>query len=101
MTNGRPLNCWDIRQCGREIGGERAARLGVCPAAMETRLNGINRGRNAGRACWAVAGTFCGSESTGQPGPDQGCEKCEVYSRVQAEEAHRFVGSALVLALIR
>ncbi len=95
------MNCWDIRECGREIGGERAARMGVCPAAMETRLNGINRGKNAGRACWAVAGTFCGVEPDSSVATDTGCEHCEVYSRVQAEEGHRFVGSALVLALIR
>lgn len=101
MKMMRPQNCWEVRACGREIGGERASRLGVCPAAMETRLNGINRGKNAGRACWAVAGTFCGVEVDGPSVPEAGCERCAIYSQVQAEEGHRFVGSALVLALIR
>ena len=37
---------------------EKAAELGVCPAASDATFHGINKGLNAGRICWAVAGTF-------------------------------------------
>ena len=58
-------NCWEYMKCGREPGGEKANRLGVCPAAADTSFDGINRGKNAGRFCWAVAGTFCGGKVQG------------------------------------
>ena len=53
-------NCWEFKQCGRQVGGAKAAQLGVCPAATETRLDRMHHGVNGGRACWAVAGTLCG-----------------------------------------
>ncbi|OEU58954.1 MAG: hypothetical protein BA862_12095, partial [Desulfobulbaceae bacterium S3730MH12] len=58
MTGTR-LNCWEYKQCGREQNGERTAELGVCPAALDVSFDGINRGKNGGRVCWAIAGTFC------------------------------------------
>ena len=45
-------------RCGRELGGERSFELGVCRAAADTFFNGINSGKNGGRICFAVAGTF-------------------------------------------
>ena len=56
-------NCWEIMKCGRQPGGANADKLGVCPAAGETRMDGVHGGSNAGRCCWVVAGTFC----TGKP----------------------------------
>jgi hypothetical protein len=52
-------NCWEFMKCGRQPRGERVATLGVCPAATEKKLDGTHHGKNAGRACWAVAGTLC------------------------------------------
>ena len=54
MPRGRAINCWEYWGCGRESGGVNAIEEGVCPAARETRLDGVHGGRNGGRACWAV-----------------------------------------------
>ena len=51
-------NCWEYMRCGRELGGERSVELGVCRAAVDEFFNGINSGKNGGRICFAVAGTF-------------------------------------------
>ena len=45
-------------KCGREPEGEKVAELGICRAADEEFFNGINGGKNGGRICFAVAGTF-------------------------------------------
>lgn len=58
-------NCWEYKECGFEQGGRNTGTLGVCPAAREERLNGVHGGKNAGRACWAVAGTLCDGEVQG------------------------------------
>jgi len=51
-------NCWEYMKCGREPEGEKVAELGICRAADEEFFNGINGGKNGGRICFAVAGTF-------------------------------------------
>ena len=48
-------------KCGREPEGERVYELGICPASTDKTLNG----KNGGRCCWKVAGTFCGGEVQG------------------------------------
>jgi hypothetical protein len=94
-------NCWEVMQCGREPGGIKAASLGVCPATLEEGLDEIHGGKNAGRACWVVAGTYCEGEIQGTFAAKFGfCEKCDFYVRVQKEEFPRFVlSSTLVKAL--
>jgi len=59
------VNCWEFKKCGRELAGDKAADLGICPASMNTTLDGVHSGICAGRACWAVAGTMCGGEIQG------------------------------------
>ena len=44
---------------GREFGGKKVHRSGVCRASIDTSTSGINGGMNGGRICWAVSGTFC------------------------------------------
>ena len=53
-------NCWEFKVCGREPGGSKVNEFGVCPAAIDKKVNGIHDGINGGRCCWAVAGTLCG-----------------------------------------
>lgn len=55
----KKLNCWEAMKCGLEPGGERAKEFGVCPAAIKKELDGVNEGKNGGRACWAMLGTLC------------------------------------------
>ena len=45
------LNCWEFLKCGREPGGEKADRLGICPAAADVSFDGINSGKCGGRIC--------------------------------------------------
>lgn len=84
---GRKRNCWEFMQCGREPGGSRVAEMGVCPAAVESRLDGILGGTNAGRCCWAVAGTFCKGGPEGTFAKRYAtCRECEFFKSVQAEK---------------
>jgi len=80
-------NCWEVHHCGREVGGSRVGEVSVCPAATETRLDGINHGLNGGRACWAVEGTSC-HETLGAKFID--CLQCDFLLQVQDEETREF-----------
>ena len=71
-----------------------AVELGVCPAGTERRLDGLHGGTNAGRACWAVAGTytyqsphnFCGEKVKGTHALKIGdCLKCDFYKRLKGK----------------
>jgi CRP-like cAMP-binding protein len=91
-------NCWEYMKCGREPGGSKVEDLGVCPAAADTSFDGINSGNNAGRICWAVAGTcqdgkVCGTFAEKR----ETCVSCGFYKVVQEEEgtsgaANRLLG---------
>jgi hypothetical protein len=81
------LNCWEILKCGREPGGFNTEKLGVCPAAVATDCDGLNGGKNAGRICWAIAGTFCNGKVQGTFAQKQvSCMSCEVFKKVKEEE---------------
>ena len=83
------LNCWEFMKCGREPGGDKAQDLGVCPAAVEESYDGINLGKNAGRICWAVAGTCCGGEVQGTFAEKRtSCVTCDFYNNVQEQEGN-------------
>jgi hypothetical protein len=95
-------NCWEFKRCGRQPGGAHAAEFGVCPASTEKRLNGVHGGRNAGRACWVVAGTFCRGEVQGEFAKKfRSCRNCEFYLKVKEEEGVDFILSPLLLAKLR
>ena len=81
------MNCWEFKKCGREVGGSNAAELGVCPAYEEKRLDGVHGGQNAGRSCWAIAGTFCGGQVQGSfAEKEKNCLACDFYMFVRQEE---------------
>lgn len=81
------LNCWEFKQCGRQPGGSKAEELGICPAAVEASFDGINLGKNAGRICWAVAGTCCGGKVQGTFAEKRkSCTTCDFYQTVQEQE---------------
>ncbi len=58
-------NCWEMKKCGREPGGVKTPELGLCPASTDKTADGLNGGKNGGRICWAVTGTFCGGKIQG------------------------------------
>lgn len=94
-------NCWEFNKCGREPGGKNVCKLGVCPAASNEKANGINSGKNGGRACWAIAGTLCkGTIQAGFPDKFPNCFYCSFYNKLLSEEGVHFVPSLEILELI-
>ncbi len=86
------INCWEYKKCGREPGGENAEEMGVCLAATNERLDGIHRGKNAGRVCWIVAGTMCGGDVQGTfANKYKDCRECSFYQLVREEEGTQFL----------
>jgi len=84
-------NCWDVKKCGREFGGAKVSEIGICPAAEDMLSDGINSGKNGGRICWSVAGTFCGGKVQGDFAQKQvSCMVCEVFTLVKHEEGGNF-----------
>lgn len=95
-------NCWEIKKCGREPGGSNAEELGVCKAATEIRADGLNRGRNGGRACWAIAGTFCEGKVQGSYAQKVvACLQCPFYQMVRKEEGKGYAGTGAILAKVK
>ncbi len=73
--------------CGLEPGGINTVQDGICPAASDSSFSGINSGKNAGRFCWAVSGTFCHRERQGHYLKKlASCRECDFYHMVLAEE---------------
>jgi hypothetical protein len=93
-------NCWEVMKCGKESNSEDDffSEDGTCPASTELCTDGVNDGKNAGRACWAISETLCGDEVQGDHiSKVRSCLKCEFYKHVQNEEGDKFVtGSELV-----
>lgn len=86
-----PQNCWDVKQCGRQSGGNKVAELGTCPAASDAKRSGVNRGTNGGRICWAVTGTLCGGEVQGSFAQKRlSCLSCDFFKQVKTEEGAAF-----------
>jgi hypothetical protein len=90
-------NCWEVMKCGREPRGKNANELGVCPAATDERLTGVHGGKNAGRACWVIAGTFCEGEVQGTFAQKyKDCTLCDFFRQVRKDEGSNY-HTALVL----
>ncbi|GAB4490933.1 MAG: hypothetical protein OHK006_24360 [Thermodesulfovibrionales bacterium] len=95
------INCWEFRKCGRELGGDRAFELGVCPAYTEVRLDGVHGGRCGGRACWAVSGTICGNLVPSTFAQKfKHCGTCDFYARVKTEEGGNLVPTVKLLVML-
>jgi len=92
QTMASKLNCWEFKKCGREPGGLKVAELGVCPAPQAAAANQVNGGRNGGRLCWALTGTFCGGKVQGTFAQKlANCGECEFYKLVRKEEGATLV----------
>lgn len=80
-------NCWEVKNCGRQVGGDQVDALGECPASSAVSCHGINKGINGGRACWAIAGTMCGGKVQGLFAEKlKGCANCDFFHLVLKEE---------------
>ncbi len=84
-------NCWEAFQCGYQSGGRNIHMLGICPAGLQESIDGIHGGKYAGRACWAVAGTFCGNRIQGTSALKWGmCRNCGFFWQVRKEERRNY-----------
>ncbi len=102
MERRSKLNCWEFKDCGRQPEGHSVSELGLCPASIEERLDGIHDGTNAGRSCWVVGGTLCGNKVQGTFAKKfKSCENCEFYRSVLNEEYPKFTMSAVLLSKLR
>jgi hypothetical protein len=98
VDNKAKINCWEFKKCGRQPGGAHIHDLGVCPAAVEERLDGTHGGKNGGRSCWVMAGTLCKGEIQGTFAQKyKNCEICDFYKKVKGEEFPKFMLSALIM----
>ncbi len=87
------MNCWEFKKCGFEPGGEKAKEQNVvCPAAVDTFLDGKNNGKNGGRCCWMVQGTFCNGTYNGTVSSKIPiCIECDFFRKVQDEQGRNFM----------
>lgn len=91
-------NCWEFKKCGREPGGKNTAELGVCPAAIDERFETLNGGKNAGRCCWMVVGTFCRGKVQGTYACKIAtCLDCDFYIMVCSEEKGDLASLGLII----
>jgi hypothetical protein len=80
------LNCWEYEKCGREPGGANEESLGVCPASTLEDADGYLGGKNGGRACAFVTGTFCAGTIQGTfKDKEKNCFECAFYQELQRE----------------
>lgn len=97
-----PKNCWEVKMCGREPGGVNEKSLGGCIASLLEKADGLNNGVNAGRVCWAIAGTLCGTQIQGTFAKNMAtCLQCNFYQIVATEEAFDFVPTKEVRKIIK
>jgi len=81
------LNCWEYNECGREPGGYEIESYGICPTSSCVEADGLNGGKNGGRICWAIAGTFVNGKVTGKYACDKfSCINCDFFKLVSEEE---------------
>ena len=77
------INCWEFMKCERGPGERLHDQGGICPATKGSSLDGLNEGKQAGRACWLVAGTFCNHTISGTYAQKiESCRHCRFYKQV-------------------
>jgi len=93
LESAAKANCWEHKKCGRQPGGHKAAELGICPVTTYSELNGAHGGKNAGRACWAIAGSLCGGKIQGTYAQKlNNCWRCDFMNSVKREEEPTTLG---------
>jgi len=96
------VNCWEFTKCGREPGGTAAAEKGVCPAALFEAADGYLGGRNGGRACCFITGTFCEEVLQGTyRDKSKNCWDCGFYRVLRQEHGAAFSMPGFALHLLK
>jgi hypothetical protein len=84
-------NCWELKKCGREPGGDNSKELGVCPAALPNRYDGVNNGKCGGRVCWIVAGTANREMPAKSAKKLWECIQCDILMQIYIDEKKNFI----------
>ena len=92
----KKVNCWEFKECGREVGGINAVLLGVCPAADAHLADGIHGGTSGGRCCWVTA-----AAKFGNSGCFDTCSSCDFYRLVRQEEHLEFSVTLAIMNTIK
>ncbi len=80
------LNCWNYKKCGRYPGGPKEKEFGTCPATTIKEADGYLGGRNGGRACMYIAGTFCGGVVQGTAkDKEKNCGGCDYFKMLKKQ----------------
>jgi len=96
------MDCWEFKGCGREPGGHSVGKTGVCPAAVFEPANGYLGGKNGGRACAFITGTFCEEVVQGTyRDKSKNCWDCDFYRALRREHGAEFSMPAFALHLSR
>ncbi|MBI5603400.1 MAG: hypothetical protein HY879_08580 [Deltaproteobacteria bacterium] len=73
------MNCWEFKNCGRQLGGIKAQELGVCPAFP-----------NHGKHCAWIAGTLCGGKVQGKFAMKvASCMQCDFYKSPYYDKGYK------------
>lgn len=95
-----PRNCWEVMKCGRENGGQMALEIGECLASSCVQANGLHQGMNAGRVCWAIAGSYCDNKATCMFAIRMnGCDNCSFYKMVRVEQSGDYKSVYLIRSI--
>ncbi len=78
-------NCWQFMQCGKELGGLKAAD-GVCPVAAKASEDDQGNGGLGGRLCWILAETLQYTVRCSEHHHPSSCFSCEFRYKVMTEE---------------
>ncbi|MCI5148897.1 MAG: hypothetical protein D3916_05835 [Candidatus Electrothrix sp. MAN1_4] len=82
----RNVTSWNLRSCDRESGGSNTAQ-GVCPAAVEQRVDRMHNGLNAGHCCWIITGSVYKNTKQGlYKLRSVACLDCAFYQQTKKEE---------------
>jgi len=91
-------NCWEATRCGREPSGSKSGEQGICPASEARAVDGLNNGKNGGRACWAIPGTLCGGEVWRYETQKWGeCRRCSFFWKVHREAGASYAGAGDIM----
>lgn len=86
-------NCWEYMGCFRKPGDNQVSESGKCPVPMEKKFDGVNRGKNAGRFCWAVPKASDQDKTQEEHAVRffSCCMKCPFYREVERQEGRYFI----------
>ena len=75
--------CWEVMKCNNQTN---------CVVAINVKYHNLHDGKNAGRACWLVAGTFSKDKSNKNSCINKvsTCMNCNFFAMVQEQEQLSF-----------